>query len=216
MSIPAVDEILWQSHTRANRARLYLHFNLASFSDRLWSGLQPNICDSVVHMFLEMRLTEMALSIEAPVHVTWPLQLQTAPSVQMSRYRVAIRLATLIVAHCVTGDMMNDVLQLLYDGKDGDVIKMLLRIHALRLIHYEEPLASPELAQLYKKWLIKSWQWGGKPGNFELMVKQGDCFPWNLRCSWFPSPASVSRHAPEAREANASPSLTRISHRQSI
>eukprot|EP00210_Caulerpa_lentillifera_P008089 g7723.t1 len=62
---------------------------------------------------------------------------------------------------------------LLYDGTDPTAVEYLSRIHHLSLIHIHPPFASDNDLVDFATWTQAHKQWGGKPGNFELMVKQG-------------------------------------------
>ena len=65
--------------------------------------------------------------------------------------------------------------QILYDGRDPEAVAALSRVPAVRLIHIHAPWASPADAAKYELFARATPQWGGRPGNYELMVKQGTC-----------------------------------------
>jgi hypothetical protein len=70
------------------------------------------------------------------------------------------------------------LLQLLYDGQDAEAVRLLGTLRHVTLIHIHPPFApAADCAkfELYKGGASStaSRQWGGQPGNFELMVKQG-------------------------------------------
>lgn len=69
-------------------------------------------------------------------------------------------------------------LQLLYDGQDAEAVALLGGIRHVTLIHIHPPFASPADAAKFGLYAasageVSSKQWGGQPGNFQLMVKQG-------------------------------------------
>ncbi|GMH41555.1 hypothetical protein BSKO_09465 [Bryopsis sp. KO-2023] len=61
----------------------------------------------------------------------------------------------------------------LYDGSDAKAVEVLNGIDHLTLIHIHSPFATPTDNAKFRVWTKLHKQWGGKPGNFELMVKQG-------------------------------------------
>jgi hypothetical protein len=68
---------------------------------------------------------------------------------------------------------------LLYDGKDKEVVGVLGSIQCVELMHVHEPWSKEKdrvMFEVYKEQAAKSLQlsqWSDKPGNYELMVKQG-------------------------------------------
>jgi hypothetical protein len=64
-------------------------------------------------------------------------------------------------------------LQLLYDGTDSAAVSTLSRIRHVTLQFMAPPFASEADQQEFAAWEQQHWQWGNKPGNFRLMVKQG-------------------------------------------
>jgi hypothetical protein len=65
-------------------------------------------------------------------------------------------------------------LQLLYDGDSIGAVQLLQGLSALTLIHLHKPWASEqEVLQFAMYRLAGGRHWGGRPGNYELMVKQG-------------------------------------------
>eukprot|EP01025_Chloroclados_australasicus_P067086 TRINITY_DN9272_c2_g1_i6.p1 TRINITY_DN9272_c2_g1~~TRINITY_DN9272_c2_g1_i6.p1 ORF type:complete len:732 (+),score=93.71 TRINITY_DN9272_c2_g1_i6:291-2198(+) len=62
---------------------------------------------------------------------------------------------------------------ILYDGHDEEAVFALSHIKHVRLIFVHGPHVTPRQAEAFKEWESKHWQWGGKPGNYQLMVKQG-------------------------------------------
>eukprot|EP01023_Acetabularia_acetabulum_P027013 TRINITY_DN25552_c0_g1_i3.p1 TRINITY_DN25552_c0_g1~~TRINITY_DN25552_c0_g1_i3.p1 ORF type:complete len:728 (-),score=153.66 TRINITY_DN25552_c0_g1_i3:96-2009(-) len=61
----------------------------------------------------------------------------------------------------------------LYDGHDEEAVFALSHIKHVKLIFVQGPHASAVDIEEFKQWGKKHIQWGGKPGNFQLMVKQG-------------------------------------------
>lgn len=69
-------------------------------------------------------------------------------------------------------------LQLLYDGQDAEAVRLLAQVSSVTLTHIHPPFASPADLAKYALWTgginaSSHRQWGGQPGNYELMVKQG-------------------------------------------
>lgn len=64
-------------------------------------------------------------------------------------------------------------LQVLYDGTDSAAVLALSRICHVTLQFMAPPFASEADQQEFAAWEHHHWQWGNKPGNFRLMVKQG-------------------------------------------
>eukprot|EP01026_Neomeris_dumetosa_P028844 TRINITY_DN2336_c0_g1_i4.p1 TRINITY_DN2336_c0_g1~~TRINITY_DN2336_c0_g1_i4.p1 ORF type:complete len:616 (-),score=86.67 TRINITY_DN2336_c0_g1_i4:287-2134(-) len=62
---------------------------------------------------------------------------------------------------------------MLYDGHDEEAVFALSHIKHLHMIFVQGPHASPLDIDAFEQWASKHWQWGGKPGNYQLMVKQG-------------------------------------------
>ena len=71
---------------------------------------------------------------------------------------------------------MHPALQLLYDGSDAEAVALLSGIAPVRLLHLHDPWARPEEQAKYELYSRQARQWGGQPGNYELMVKQGGLF----------------------------------------
>lgn len=68
--------------------------------------------------------------------------------------------------------------QLLYDGHDAEAVQLLESVRHVTLIHIQPPWANPADDARWRLYAASageasSRQWGGQPGNFELMVKQG-------------------------------------------
>jgi hypothetical protein len=72
-------------------------------------------------------------------------------------------------------------MQILYDGTDGAAVLALSCIRHVTLQFMAPPLASEADQQEFAAWEQHHWQWGNKPGNFRLMVKQGDS---DLSAGW--------------------------------
>ena len=64
--------------------------------------------------------------------------------------------------------------QILYDGTDSAAVLALSSIRHVTLQFMALPFASGADQQEFAAWQQHHWQWGNKPGNFRLMVKQGD------------------------------------------
>lgn len=68
---------------------------------------------------------------------------------------------------------------LLYDGHDEDAVDVLTSINCVELIHIHDPWASEKDQALLKTYTVgaaqnrETAQWTGRPGNYELMIKQG-------------------------------------------
>ncbi|KAI3436820.1 hypothetical protein D9Q98_006230 [Chlorella vulgaris] len=67
---------------------------------------------------------------------------------------------------------------LLYDGQDAEAVRLLAQVSSVTLTHIHPPFASPADLAKYALWTgginaSSHRQWGGQPGNYELMVKQG-------------------------------------------
>ena len=62
---------------------------------------------------------------------------------------------------------------MLYDGTDGQAVGHLSSIAHVTLQFLAPPFASARDIERFAVWQARHWQWGGKPGNFQLMVKQG-------------------------------------------
>lgn len=73
-------------------------------------------------------------------------------------------------------------MQILYDGTDRAAVDTLSRIRHVTLQFAAPPFASEVDAQEFARWEQRHWQWGGKPGNFKLMVKQGAAWTVALEC----------------------------------
>lgn len=65
------------------------------------------------------------------------------------------------------------MLQLLYDGNDPEAVELLSGVQHLRLMHLHPPWASTRETAMFEFYSRQARQWGGQPGNYELMVKQG-------------------------------------------
>ena len=65
-------------------------------------------------------------------------------------------------------------LQLVYDGVDDGAVKLLGSIRSVQLIHLHPPWATSEDTAKFEFYAQQAKQWGGQPGNYELMVKQGE------------------------------------------
>jgi len=65
--------------------------------------------------------------------------------------------------------------QVLYDGTDSETVAQLSSIKHVTLLFLAPPFASAGDIEQFAAWQGRHWQWGGKPGNFNLMVKQGEC-----------------------------------------
>jgi len=66
---------------------------------------------------------------------------------------------------------------ILYDGKDADALRLLRSLHNVfvRALHKDvaEDIADePKMRERYTSWAERHWQWGHRPGNYALMVKQ--------------------------------------------
>lgn len=66
--------------------------------------------------------------------------------------------------------------QILYDGTDSAAVSALSRIRHVTVQFMASPFASGADQQEFAAWEQHHWQWGNKPGNFRLMVKQGRSF----------------------------------------
>ncbi len=64
-------------------------------------------------------------------------------------------------------------LQVLYDGNDMLAVRALQEIMHVTLIHIHDPFLKGVERQKYSLWVQRNGQWGGQPGNYDLMVKQG-------------------------------------------
>ncbi|PRW56345.1 glycosyltransferase-like protein [Chlorella sorokiniana] len=67
---------------------------------------------------------------------------------------------------------------LLYDGQDVEAVRLLALVRHVTLIHIHPPFASAAQQAKFEAYArsagdVATQQWGGQPGNFELMVKQG-------------------------------------------
>lgn len=74
--------------------------------------------------------------------------------------------------------MLPPCLQLLYDGQDAEAVRLLGTLRRVTLVHIHPPFASAAASAKFRLYQgaassTASRQWGGQPGNFELMVKQG-------------------------------------------
>ncbi len=65
-------------------------------------------------------------------------------------------------------------LQLVYDGIDQGAVKLLRSIRSVQVIHLHQPWATAEDTIKFEFYAKHAKQWGGQPGNYELMVKQGE------------------------------------------
>lgn len=72
--------------------------------------------------------------------------------------------------------------QLLYDGTDAAAVELLSRIRHVRLMHLRPPFASAEERTKFEFYAQQAQQWGGQPGNYELMVKQGGLLGGRCAC----------------------------------
>ena len=63
--------------------------------------------------------------------------------------------------------------QILYDGDDTDVVAHLRELRCVTLMFVGPPFASALEVQEFWAFEDLHWQWGGQPGNYNLMVKQG-------------------------------------------
>lgn len=70
---------------------------------------------------------------------------------------------------------------LLYDGSDSDAVRWLEKIDSVELIHIHSPFASEMDEAVWRSYSNHTRQWSGKPGNYQLMFKQGFCQEEALR-----------------------------------
>lgn len=64
---------------------------------------------------------------------------------------------------------------LLYDGSDEEAVGYMKSIDCIELIHIHPPFATKDDEALWAVYSSTIHQWSGRPGNYELMVKQGYC-----------------------------------------
>lgn len=77
--------------------------------------------------------------------------------------------------------------QVLYDGTNREAVALLSGVNHVTLQFLAPPFASAKDVEEFAAWEARHWQWGGKPGNFRLMVKQGK----SLARSWLHKFASA-------------------------
>ncbi len=66
-------------------------------------------------------------------------------------------------------------MQVLYDGHSFGAVQMMRGIPCLTLMHLHQPWATEqELAQYAVHRQADGRRWGNRPGNYELMLKQGE------------------------------------------
>lgn len=83
--------------------------------------------------------------------------------------------------------------QVLYDGTDSETVAQLSSIKHVTLLFLAPPFASAGDIAQFAAWQGRHWQWGGKPGNFNLMVKQGEC-ACRMHCDGQPGCNATHHH----------------------
>lgn len=69
---------------------------------------------------------------------------------------------------------------MLYDGADNATVAYLRQLAPVTVLYIHEPFASEMELSAYNRYKSSARQWGGKPGNYELMIKQGFGASWGV------------------------------------